>query len=231
MDNFIAKHLKALVGGVFLFVGVAFFVVGVGLYVTFNRFSETALPTQAVITEIRATGTTGSGRRRSTTYSVYVRYEVDGKRYSERLPEYSSGMEEGQQLEILYNPEAPAEIHTRSGGLFTLIFVGIGALFACIGGVLTYLVLKKRRRVRRLLAEGRTVTADVLEIYRDTSMVVKSGSRRKNPWRIRCVWTNPADGLQQEFESDAIWNNPGELSSVTVHINPSDPQEYYVAVN
>lgn len=226
MSEFMMKNLRLLAGAVFLIAGLGLFGTGAGVFVTFSRFRETAQTTTATITGIIASR---NGDR--VSHAAYVEYEVYGTRYSGRLPSYTSGMREGQEIPILYNPDNPAEMDTEAGGTLTpLLFGGMGLLFAVLGGAFTHVEGRKILRRRRLIAEGRSVTASVVEIYRDESAAVKINGRRTHPYRVVCVWTEPEDGTIRRFESDAVWRHPGELRTVTVHMDPSDPQTYHVAV-
>ncbi len=228
MPSFLLRNLVLCVGAILLFVGLALLAAGGFAHVSASRFRETAQPATAVITDIVTTRS--GGRSGGTSHDVYVRYEVAGKQYNEKLPAHWSGMREGQEVEILYNPDNPSEIDSKNGGrVLALIFLGVGAVLALLGGFLTRRELKKRLRIRRLLASGRAVHADVLGIYEDDSITLKSRGRKTHPYRILCAWTNPDDGERREFESDPVWQHPGALASVTVYVNPADLREYHVS--
>lgn len=71
-------------------------------------------------------------------YTVYVDYEVDGKKYENAVyPAYDSSMKKGDEVEILYKSSDPASIaegDLTGSAVFTIV---IGAVLAVIGAVMT----------------------------------------------------------------------------------------------
>ena len=75
-------------------------------------------------------------------YDVYVKYNVNGKEYYERLKgternrdAITIGSENGKEITIYYNPDNPAEIKDKSGskGGIILIILGVIVVLAVIG--------------------------------------------------------------------------------------------------
>ncbi len=67
-------------------------------------------------------------------YTVYVDYEIDGKKYENvKYPSYDSSMQKGDEVTILYqsaNPENIAEGNLTGNATIMIV---IGAVFALIG--------------------------------------------------------------------------------------------------
>ncbi len=67
-------------------------------------------------------------------YTVYVDYEVDGRKYENvKFPAYDSSMHKGDEIEILYqssNPENIAEGNVAGNAVF---IIAVGAVLALIG--------------------------------------------------------------------------------------------------
>ena len=68
------------------------------------------------------------------TYTIYVKYTVDGKEYEGSLPELPK-YESGDKIKITYNPEDPSQISQRVGYIIPMAMV-IGGFITLIVGVL-----------------------------------------------------------------------------------------------
>lgn len=81
----------------------------------------------------------------TTTLTVYIDYEVDGKKYEHvECPETTGSMSIGDKVEILYQSQDPSKIsgeHITSSGI---IFIVAGALLALGGCFMTVRNILKR---------------------------------------------------------------------------------------
>ena len=112
-----------------LFFAAGCFCIFLGITNLKNR--QTFLETTGVISHIEETYV--GGEDNEYDYDVTVEYEVDGQKYSTVLGEYSSGMEEGQEIGIYYNPDDPSDIMSNSKATPVVLFVmGIIGLLAGI---------------------------------------------------------------------------------------------------
>ena len=83
------------------------------------------------------TGTDGDGFDQYE-YTVYVSYEIDGKKYENvRFPVYDSSMKKGDEVEILYQSSNPENIAEGNVAGNAVIMIVAGAVFALIGLVMT----------------------------------------------------------------------------------------------
>lgn len=73
-------------------------------------------------------------------YTVYVRYNVDGQEYDEVLGYYDDSLSEGKVIDILYNPENPAQIVEASKTFNTVLLILAPVLVAA--GIVIF--IKKR---------------------------------------------------------------------------------------
>ena len=133
MNKFMTKYFMAIFGGIFALVGTIIIIVGIITNVKTSQFKESAVEVNGVIEDIVIEEHTDE-----TDYDVYVSYEYDGEYYEDvHLDFYSSSMYEGQEIDLLIDPDNPTDVHTNDGDLFfTLMFVGLGGLFALIGYII-----------------------------------------------------------------------------------------------
>jgi hypothetical protein len=138
--------------------------------------------------------------------------------------------ETGEHVRVLYeatNPNA-ARIDSKIEMWFLpMLFGGLGAVFASIGGgFLAYLV--RRRRLREWLAlNGMHVKAKFEGVIYDTSIRVNG----RNPWRLTAQWQHPVTQKIYSFRSDMIWFDPTpyvQREQLDVTVNADNPRQYVV---
>lgn len=115
--------------------------------------------------------------------------------------------------------------------LLTLIFVGTGLLFALIGLIPLLLMRRTQRRGKKLLANGRRISAKLIEACQNTSVTVNG----HHPFQIICHWIDP-NGQLWEFKSEYLWHNPYyiidkmNVQSMDVYLDENSPKRYYMDV-
>ena len=68
------------------------------------------------------------------SYTVYVDYEIDGKKYENaEYPSYNSSMKKGDEVKILYQSANPEDIAEGDLTGNAAIMIAAGAVFALIG--------------------------------------------------------------------------------------------------
>ncbi len=68
------------------------------------------------------------------SYTVYVDYEIDGKKYENvEYPSYNSSMKKGDEVKILYQSANPENIAEGDLTGNAAIMIAAGAVFALIG--------------------------------------------------------------------------------------------------
>jgi hypothetical protein len=132
---------QRIIASIFLIVGLV--MLGVGFYlIAVPAFpTEFTGTTQATITDIStsySSGISSSGstrsRKREERHDVTVEYEVEGRSYIRPLGYYFSSMAVGQKVEIQYDTRDPGILSSPGGRLFgTLFCLGLGAMFTVFG--------------------------------------------------------------------------------------------------
>lgn len=146
------------IGVIFFLFGVIFVIIAAANIAGWEEFRKDAVSVNATITDID-THTERRGKKKKTYHDVFVEYEYEGVTYSDELDYYTSGMREGDDVEIYVDPERPSDSRSKpylvSGimGLFALIFGGIGAGF--LGHEIRRSVI-----VNRLIAEDKFIYAN-----------------------------------------------------------------------
>ncbi|MBQ6569575.1 MAG: DUF3592 domain-containing protein [Clostridia bacterium] len=81
-------------------------------------------------------------------YTVYVKYVVDGKQYSNiQYPGYSSSMKIGDTVTVEYNRDNPSELRNEIPSFIAYVLFGIGGL--CLLGVLFIFILAFANRGKK----------------------------------------------------------------------------------
>ncbi len=219
-----ASNVTTIVGVVFALVGVILISVGIGIFASNKKFEATAETTTAVITDIE-TYYKRSGGEKKRYRDVYVQYEVDGKVYDRELNYYSSGMYTGQTIEIMYNPENPAEIRSGNSLLMLLILCGMGVVFAAIGVPFTAISIKGGAK-KRLKANGERVTGTITDVITITNVTI-NGS---HPYKAECEVIDQFTGEKYLYSSKQVMNDITYMvgSTVDVYVDPNDKSKYYV---
>ena len=123
---------------VFLVVGVCLIIIG-GIWGSNElKFKENSVETTGVITKIE---TYRSGGKEN--HDVFVSYTVGDKQYENNLGYWSSGMKEGQQVTICYDPANPDTFSGSGGIIFPIIVFTLGLAFFIIGGASLYSLRKR----------------------------------------------------------------------------------------
>jgi len=117
---------KLLTSIIVIAAGIMFIVMGIKT----NQNRKAYQPVTGVISQIVTTVGTSDN---SDDHRVFVKYTVDGTEYEEELGEYSSSMREGNEIDLLYDPEYPKAIQ-KAGMTAILIQIGFGAL-AIVAGI------------------------------------------------------------------------------------------------
>ena len=74
-------------------------------------------------------------------------------------------MFEGQEIDLLIDPDNPTDIHTNDGDLFfTLMFVGLGGLFALIGYIILIVSILNKKKKAGLLESGQHIYGEIESI-------------------------------------------------------------------
>lgn len=112
-----------------------------------DEFEANSIKTQAIITKIESSYVSDSDGERNKTYDVYVKFTVDGVKYSGKLNTYSIGMQEGKETTIYYNPDDPNEFRgaTSTGLKFSMIMSSVFGVLFSLTVVIFFIVVIRRK--------------------------------------------------------------------------------------
>ncbi len=135
------KILSIILPIVFVAAGIVMIVMGVN---RLNSKKNYDASTTGVIVGIERewTGTDADGFDQYD-YTVYVDYEVDGKKYENvKYPTYDSSMQKGDEVEILYqsaNPANIAEGNLSGNATFMIVFGVVVALIGVVSAIKAFI--------------------------------------------------------------------------------------------
>ena len=137
------KLIKRLVLITLSVVGVVLTIGGGCLYWYVGKIEKEYKPVIAKIENIERK----TERRHGETkvhYFVTVSYEVDGVYYKNPLREYSSSMEIGESINLMYNPADPNEVRsTEIERVLAIILMAVGIFLLIITWLVVSLILKR----------------------------------------------------------------------------------------
>lgn len=228
-----SRKLLTILGAIFTVIGAIVLTIGIALFVSTNQKYAAGETVQAQIDRIdvyRTRNGTGSNSSTSTNYDVYVSYEYDGKSYDDvLLNSYDGSMYEGEQLELLVDPERPGNVAVPGFATMTLAgFGGSGALCLVTGLSLLIVPRVRRRRVGNLKQTGKRLDATVQEVT-----VLDNRTFNGVPGRqVRCTYKE--GGQNYRFTSAcAYWPVEDALHAgdhIDVYVNPNDYAKNYVDI-
>ena len=163
-------------------------------------------------------------------YDVYVSYRLNGNDYDDiRINTYTSSMHEGDDIELLVDPDDPFKADCPTGTVILVVVFGImGVAFACVG-IIPFVVKEKRRRKNEdLVNNGTAVWAKVDRVDVNTTYSVNN----MHPRRIVAKYSDEYTGQEREYISDNLWEkryfDVPQDSEVRVYIDRNDEKKYFV---
>ena len=231
IEKYKMNKTNLLFGAVFGGFGILMVCLIIGMVADWMSFKETALTTDAVITNIdtytERTHTRKHGSKTKTRHVVSVEYVVDGEIYNKTLDHYDSSMDEGDIIEIYYNPDNPNQ--QMSDPTFPVIILSVFAvIFGGIGVFMTKKEIQLTIKINRLIEDGMYIYADEWTEQRSNLTV--------NNVRYKCAVAtyNAPDGRTYEFTSNPYHPNkcpyaPNQSLKVYVDLD-GDASVYYVSL-
>lgn len=224
-----------------LFPQAIFLVVGLGLLVW--SWLEYGSSRAFLATSLSATGTVidlvmrqDSDSSDGTTYHPLIRFATEKGEQVEFLSpvgSYPSPYQKGQEVLILYNSANPYDARESSWTALwgpPLLLAVMGTIFAGVGGGIFLAQLRGARRRAWLQIRGQKITAEVIEVDRDTSL----RARGRSPYRILAQWQDPLTGKVHIFKSERLWFNPQSFLTnpkIEVYIDSRNPKKYFVDIS
>ena len=225
-----------LASSVFIIIGIVCFVMSVVILVTsiMNkvRFDEVT----AEISEISVgkNSLSESSRGGEIYYDVYVDYVYNAEIYEYvNLGVYIAGMYEGEEVDILVNPDEPTEIKMMGQDAINIAGALVGGVLSFgVGVFLFYPVYKAEKKKKDLLAFGNYIYAVVDSVEKELKISV--GKKHEHPYIVYCTYTDEVTGMQYKFKSDTFWIDPypkiKEGSRIKVYVDDRDFINHYVSI-
>lgn len=212
----------------FLIMGILFIAGGIVSYIEGKQFAKRSKKVTATIADIVSYYDSEDELR----HHVYVDYEYEGEQYTDiMLDSYSSGMHEGNDIDLLIDPEDPYSVRTPGGYVILgAVFSGLGVIFALVGGIALVVGSVHRKKVGRLLETGRRLYATVEAIDYNKTITVNG----EHPLVLKCSYYDEGTGVTYRFKSNNLWTNPEIVypvgSTVPVYVDMDDYSKYHVDV-
>lgn len=169
-----------------------------------------------------------SSARSHTTYEVIVSFNTpDGNGVTAKAWKRSSA-NIGEKLIIYYDPSAPQKIDFGDSIGYNMRGAIVGGLVFLFGLYLLFSLIINESADKKLLRSGTKIDAEFVSVDRNEKY--KMGD--KNPWVIKCKWTDRTNNLEYFFVSKDFTINPGPYLNgryhVDVYIDPANPGKYYM---
>lgn len=217
------KAFVRIFGGIFVAVGVILLAVGVYVYADSRAFKEKSTPVEAVILTMR-------GATHDSLGTPVVEYTIGGKTYTATLSMSSSSMHPGKLITVYYRPENPWQVrYLDDNGWLLILFLFMGTVFAGMGAAFLIVKRRQKRKIRRLLATGDVIEAEITDIRAD----VNQSMNGRHPVIVSCRYT-ASDGRIYLFRSGSFWYESYEIDpkrKVRVYVDRNNPSSYYVDVD
>lgn len=116
--------------------GIIFIGLSIFLYVSINK-TRNYIETEAIVSKIELYEEVhydSKGNKYDPTYTIYVKYIVDGKEYDEEFGIFSN-YKEGDKITISYNPKKPNVIAQKHVVIWPVALLVVGLISITIGTV------------------------------------------------------------------------------------------------
>jgi hypothetical protein len=132
----------------------------------------------------------------------------------------------GDKIKVWYDKENPQNIDfgdTLRYNMRGVLIVGFMLAFILYFFIKTTIADAANKK---LISSGKKISAEFISIGRNEQF--KMGD--KNPWVIKCKWTDPGNNKEYLFESNNYTIDPSPYlkgrNQIEIFINPADPAKY-----
>ncbi len=160
---------------------------------------------------------------------TYVKYQVNGIEYENKLGYYSSNFSVGDHLTIYYFEGNPNKIgYAKGNNIILIVFCSLGGAFF-LGGVITLAVsINHKRKHNQLMISGKRITTSFVEVILNTNLSVNN----TNPYKIITEYTDQLTKEKYTFKSINFWDDPTSAiqflnkKTFTVYVNEKNYRRY-----
>lgn len=215
-----------------------FFVIGLALlagagylYQSKQTFLSQATQTEGVVVDLSL-----SRSDNSDVYYPVVTFQTqsgESVQFKASVGSNPPSYEEGEKVEVLYDPAAPkeAEINSFSSLYLAPLILGIlGSVFFLIGFSIILYGYLKQKKAQYLLSNGMPLQTKIEQIAINTSIDING----RNPYQIISQWLEPSSQELYIFKSDNIWFDPSDYITsemITVLIEVGNPKKYHMDIS
>ena len=196
MFALLRRSFGFLFGGIWLVVGLPFFITAVVMFASSYTLERDGLLTRAMVLskDIRRSSSNGST---STSYYVRYRFEAGGRTFEGSgqlgFDEWHALVERGP-VDVLYRPSRPASNRLAAGRptLLIAIFGLLGAVFSVVGGIVFGRAVSRARTEWALLNRGATAVGRVLSVGPSNLRL-----QGRQLWRLEYEFADGVGGTQR----------------------------------
>ncbi len=147
MNNFFIFFRESGFGRFFIPLGIILIVVGGFMFFGIKNTKD-YIKIDAVVskTELYQDAYYDNDTHYDATYTVYVKYTVDGKEYNEEYGVFS-GYKAGDRVTISYNPTNPSEIAQPINMIWPIALLVLG-IISLVGGIIN--IIKTVKKIKML---------------------------------------------------------------------------------
>lgn len=134
--------------------GILFIIFGIAVFVI-NNNNKDYIETESVVSNVTLEEdayTDTDGNTVEATYSVEVKYTVDGQEYEAELPGMSK-LNIGEKVKIYYNPTDPSQITQTKSMILPIVIIAVGVA-ALVGGIVSGMNAIKRYKKMKEQEKG-----------------------------------------------------------------------------
>ncbi|MBQ8175451.1 MAG: DUF3592 domain-containing protein [Oscillospiraceae bacterium] len=219
-----AEGINNVIGVVFFLVGVLLVIVSIITFVGNKQFEANAETVMATITEIDTYRTRSNGKTK-THHNVFIEYEIDGKTYNRELNYYTASMYEGKEIEVMYNPDNPADARANDDFAW-IILVFMGLIFGTLGGGLFFTNVIAGGKRKKLMENGDRVTGTITDVITVTNVKING----RHPYKAEIEVIDPYTSEKYLYSSKQVIDDISYMvgSTVDVYVDRDDKSKYYV---
>ncbi|MDE6722823.1 MAG: DUF3592 domain-containing protein, partial [Eubacterium sp.] len=190
------KPMKLLII-IFLFIGI-FWTAMSAIFTSINiNLKNNGILTQAEIIDFESYYDSDHDKHTNTI----VKYVVDGEEYTDQLNAYNSAWRVGDSVDVYYDPLHPQEVKSEMPVMMCIIFGTMGVTFIVVSIVLIIKQKSKNVKCRKLIENGISVNASIVNFYENTRISVN----KRYPFIIEADY-NDGSNIHR-FRSDNVWKN------------------------
>jgi len=219
---------------IFIGIGLLFAVSGVLIFTALQaknqRYLDSGIKTNAVISDIILRGSTNRVMTTSSTkipHDVYVTFNTyDGVEVTAILDTFTPDMHRGNTVEIYYDPMNPDKVTMNLGNnnfIFLLVFGFVGFGIFMIGFSSLNKIFKFDKLKNKLINSGYYIMADITEVIENQNFALNN----MHPYNIHSKHTE--NDKDYNFKSHNIWFKPSDnTKKVKIYLDKNDYNVYYV---